>query len=246
MEYGSTSEVGDRAYSGLVRGHVKKIDDSKLMQAGDIRGQFGEFPTDVERWQNYGFSSVVHPEDEKTGVSAEMLAMSMTGARSHRAVVVVDDRRHRLYNLKEGETAQFDDQGQRLHLQRDKALLTSPKAISIQTAQAKQQQNQGQGQGQGQSSQSGGKKYGQDAKQEHERKGWLDIDKDGNITIGNGKATITISKDGVITAKGTKIVTDGKTYLGSPNASKEASMRGTIDTHGDAEVSNLATKVFVV
>ncbi|MBZ8133219.1 phage baseplate assembly protein [Afifella sp. IM 167] len=42
-----------------------------------------------------------------------------------------------------------------------------------------------------------------------------------------------------------KIVLDGEVYLGGEDANREASAKGTVDTAGDVEVSNLATKVFV-
>lgn len=41
------------------------------------------------------------------------------------------------------------------------------------------------------------------------------------------------------------IVLDGVVKLGSPGADKPAAMLGSIDTDGDAQVSNLATRVFV-
>lgn len=64
------------------------------------------------------------------------------------------------------------------------------------------------------------------------------------VTITVGGSVITI-KDGEITLKATKIVTDGDTYLGGPDASKEAGMRDMLDDDGDKLISNLATKVFV-
>lgn len=41
------------------------------------------------------------------------------------------------------------------------------------------------------------------------------------------------------------IILDGVVKLGSPGASKAAAMLGSVDTDGDAQVSNLATRVFV-
>ncbi len=51
----------------------------------------------------------------------------------------------------------------------------------------------------------------------------------------DGKATITAQT----------IVLDGVVKLGGADADTPASMKGTIDTNGDADVSNLATRVFV-
>ena len=52
----------------------------------------------------------------------------------------------------------------------------------------------------------------------------------------DGKATITADE----------IVLAGTVKLGSADASTPAAMKGTIDTGGNADISNLATKVFVV
>ncbi len=41
------------------------------------------------------------------------------------------------------------------------------------------------------------------------------------------------------------IILEGTIKLGSPGASKPASMLGSVDTDGDAQVSGLATRVFV-
>ena len=64
------------------------------------------------------------------------------------------------------------------------------------------------------------------------------------LTITVGSSTVTIA-DGTITLKGDKIVLDGMVYLGGSDADKPAAMLGSIDSHGDTEQSNLATKVMV-
>lgn len=51
--------------------------------------------------------------------------------------------------------------------------------------------------------------------------------------------------DGKITLTADKIILAGVIYLGGSDANKPAAMQGTVDTRGDAAVSNLATKVFV-
>lgn len=65
-----------------------------------------------------------------------------------------------------------------------------------------------------------------------------------------GKSSVVAGKDTVTsTAKKTIIdgdlIVKGKTYLGGEDADKPASMKGTIDTGGDADVSNLSTTVFM-
>lgn len=55
------------------------------------------------------------------------------------------------------------------------------------------------------------------------------------VKVENGKVTITADT----------IVLEGDVKLGGADADKPASMKGTIDTGGNADISNLATKVFV-
>ena len=55
------------------------------------------------------------------------------------------------------------------------------------------------------------------------------------VKVENGKVTITAET----------IVLDGVVKLGGEDADKPAAMKGTIDTGGNADISNLATKVLV-
>ncbi len=55
------------------------------------------------------------------------------------------------------------------------------------------------------------------------------------IAVENGKVTITADK----------VILAGTVYLGGSDASNPASMKGTVDSGGNADESNLATKVFV-
>ncbi len=59
-------------------------------------------------------------------------------------------------------------------------------------------------------------------------------DKGGNSIVMDGSSTITITAS--------KIVLAGTVYLGGADASKPVAMQGSIDSHGDTEQSNLATK----
>lgn len=58
--------------------------------------------------------------------------------------------------------------------------------------------------------------------------------------------TIRIVGGDLFHVSATTIVLDGTVKLGSPGADKPAAMLGSIDTDGDAQVANLATRVFVV
>lgn len=52
-------------------------------------------------------------------------------------------------------------------------------------------------------------------------------------------------EDGKITLKADAIVLDGMVYLGGADASRPASAQGALDTRGDAQVNNLATRVLL-
>lgn len=52
-------------------------------------------------------------------------------------------------------------------------------------------------------------------------------------------------EDGKVVITADKIILEGLVLLGGADADKPASMKGTIDTGGNADISNLATKVLV-
>ena len=112
-------DTGYRARLTLSRGNLVSADDSKLMQTVTFRGLTNELLT-AERFQTYGHSSVPLPPTDAAGTKApEVVVGFVAGDRSHQVVVAIDDRRYRMKNLKPGENAQYDDQGQNHHLARD-------------------------------------------------------------------------------------------------------------------------------
>lgn len=79
-----------------------------------------EVVDDVERFQNYGFSSV-----PKGG---EAIVLSVGGKRSHLVAVVVDDKETRPTELKAGDTVVYHTEGHRLLLtENGEAILTCKK-----------------------------------------------------------------------------------------------------------------------
>lgn len=104
------------------RAVVRIINDGLKMQELQIVGLSDETLDGVERFQNYGFTSV-----PKSG--AEAITLSINGNRSHTAVIVVDDRRYRLKALESGEVALYDDLGQKIVLHRDHIRVTAPKVV---------------------------------------------------------------------------------------------------------------------
>lgn len=97
------------------RAVVKLVYDDVKMQELQLAIFSGEVRDHVERWQDYGLTSSPLP-------GAEALVAAIGGNTDHCAVVKVDDRRYRLKNLANGEVALYDDQGQVIHLKRDKTI----------------------------------------------------------------------------------------------------------------------------
>jgi phage baseplate assembly protein V len=116
-----------RAMMAIARGVLNVIDDSKKAQSLQLDLLDGETADTIERFQEYGFTSVPH-------AGAEAVMVSVGGLRSHGIVIAVEDRRYRLTGLVGGEVAIYDDQGQKLHLQRAGILLTSPFPVTINSA----------------------------------------------------------------------------------------------------------------
>jgi phage gp45-like len=122
-----------RAYTaGGSRSVVDKVDDEKLMQ--EMGGNFmaNETRAEIESPQNYGFTSVVFDaekdENGKVTASAETFIGFMGGSRSFPVSGPMDDRRHRLYKLKKGDTAIYRGRGdkQQFHLTEDGGFWSAP------------------------------------------------------------------------------------------------------------------------
>lgn len=83
------------------RGVILAINDSKNMQLAQAIFLAGEVKDDMERFQNFGFTS--------TPISgAEALAVFLGGERDHGVIIAVDDRRFRVKSLGPGQTAIYD------------------------------------------------------------------------------------------------------------------------------------------
>jgi phage baseplate assembly protein V len=106
------------------RAVVRLVDDSARLQLLQVAALEGETRDNVERLQEYGFTS--HPL-----AGAEACMVSVGGNRSHGLIIAVDDRRYRLTGLASGEVAIYDDQGQVVHLKRDHILVRSATRVEI-------------------------------------------------------------------------------------------------------------------
>ena len=94
------------------RAIVRLIDDGTKIQSLQLEALKDETLDGIERFQEYGFTS--HPHR-----GAEAIIVSPNGMRQHSIVVAVDDRRHRMVGLEQGEVAVYTDLDQRIVLKRN-------------------------------------------------------------------------------------------------------------------------------
>jgi phage baseplate assembly protein V len=97
-----------------------------------INGQVlaGEILDDIERFQNYGMTSVA--PDNSEGVILFPL-----GNREHGICVSIDNRQFRLKNLAKGEVAIYTDEGDKIHFKRGNIIeVVGGSQVKVETAEA--------------------------------------------------------------------------------------------------------------
>ena len=122
-----------RSYSaGGARATIDKADDSKLMQETQAGFQAGENRKAIESPQNYGFTSCNAAADDSG--SAEAFVNFIGGNRSFPAMGPIDDRRHRLCDLSEGDSAMHrgKDDDMQIHLAGDGLYHSAPQMVRVQ------------------------------------------------------------------------------------------------------------------
>lgn len=97
------------------RGVVAVVNDALKLQGVQIQLLAGETSGSLERFQEYGFTSVPH-------AGAEAVVVFAGGARSHGLAIAVDDRRYRLKGLAAGEVALYTDEGDQIHFKRGRTI----------------------------------------------------------------------------------------------------------------------------
>jgi phage baseplate assembly protein V len=100
------------------------VNDATKAQAVQVEMLDDEVQDNVERFQNYGFTSVPHK-------GAEAVVVCVGGLRSHGIVIATEDRRYRLTGLENGEVALYDDQGQVVKLARDGIYIETDKKVTV-------------------------------------------------------------------------------------------------------------------
>jgi len=113
-----------RAMMAIGRGDISAVDDTKQAQELQLTLLDGETADQMERFQEYGFTSVPFPK-------AEAIMACVGGLRGHGVIIAVEDRRYRLTNLIAGEVALYDDQGQAVHLKRDGIYITTSGKVVV-------------------------------------------------------------------------------------------------------------------
>ena len=112
-----------RVRNAAARGVVRLVNDEAKMQALQVGLLADETADGIERFQEYGFRSYPF-------AGAEAAVIFLGGDRSHGLAVAVDDRRYTVA-LDEGEVAIFDDQGQRVHIKRDRIDIVSGTEVRV-------------------------------------------------------------------------------------------------------------------
>lgn len=105
-----TAPLARRVSLMVARGVLALVDDAAKMQGVQVKLLSGEV-RDLERFQNYGFTS-------QPPSGAEVAAVFVSGNRDHGLAVAIDDRRYRVGGLATGEVAIYDDLGHRVLLTR--------------------------------------------------------------------------------------------------------------------------------
>ena len=104
-----------RIYLMLGRAVLNAVADDASRQYAQITALANETKDNVERIQEYGFTSNPHP-------GAQVVFINFAGNRDHPAIIAVDDPRYRKNNLATGEVALYTDEGDFIHFKRGKII----------------------------------------------------------------------------------------------------------------------------
>jgi phage baseplate assembly protein V len=115
----------------VARAVVKTINDSGGIQKMQVGLLADETHSNVDRIQQYGFTSVPLP-------GAEGIFVSIGGSREHGAIIAIDDKRFRLVGLAPGEVALYTDEGDKIHFKRgNKIEVISAAEVKVQAPEIK-------------------------------------------------------------------------------------------------------------
>lgn len=115
-----------RGLKSLVsRAVVSIVTDSFARQNLQIQLQADEVVDEVERFQNYGFSSVPH--------RGEAIVLAVGGKRSHLVAVVVDDKSCRPSELKAGDVVVYHAEGHQILLTENGEIILTGTKLTVNT-----------------------------------------------------------------------------------------------------------------
>jgi phage gp45-like len=212
MHRATPYDINFRGYSsGGCRTLIDTVNDKSLMQeCTNPTGMKGEGWPSAEAPQNYGFTSVVMPADKgqdgQINGSAEGFMSFIGGNRNFPVCGVMDDRRHRLKGLDNGDVAMFrtKDDSQQFHMSSDGGFWSADSSKTVRMALVsggsstpqQQQQQQGSSQG-GQGGQQGQKKpTGQQSVKSANQKSTKFVDVTSNRTRVQGSNSLLMLEDG--------------------------------------------------
>lgn len=113
---GAAAALRQKVAGMVLRAVVGLVKDAEGIQLLQISGLDGEDRDDVERLQEYGFTS-------NPPAGSEAVALAINGDRSHLLVVAVDHRASRKRNLQPGAVALYTQAGQCVLLTHDGKVL---------------------------------------------------------------------------------------------------------------------------
>ena len=104
----------DRLRAIAVRGIVRLVKDTTMLQELQVSLLAGEVVGRAERFQEYGLTS--QPRLPDSNGAAEAVVLRIGGAREHPVIVALDDRRFRPTDLQPGEVSLYTHEGTRVNL----------------------------------------------------------------------------------------------------------------------------------
>ncbi len=113
-----------RILLSISRAVVETIKDDEGIQKIQASLLADEVQDNMERFQNYGFTS--HPPKDSEGI-----AVFPGGDRSHGILIAVDNRTYRLKGLQGGEVAVYTDEGDSIILKRDHHIEVKTQQLTI-------------------------------------------------------------------------------------------------------------------
>lgn len=124
---GAVARIANRVRLSIGRAILRAVDDTTKWQSLQVELLEGEVRGNVERGQDYGFTSHPHP-------GAEGIGLAVGGSRDHVVIVALGDRRFRLRELAAGEVAMYTDEGDKVVLKRGRRIeVTAGTSVTLNT-----------------------------------------------------------------------------------------------------------------